>query len=119
MTQIGFPYRLDVSGRTAGAGLERHVRDLIEQILLTAPGERINRPDFGSGLLQMVFDPIQPEVITATQYMVQASLQQWLGDRIQLGGVAVEGTDSTVTITVKYMLQQDQIQRVETFSREL
>ncbi len=56
MTQLDFPYRISATGRSATTGDADHVRDLIEQVLFTAPGERVMRPDFGSGLLALVFD---------------------------------------------------------------
>ena len=88
--QVDFPFHADARGRTARADEASHVRDLIEQVLFTAPGERVNRPTFGSGLLQLVFDPNRQEVATATQMLVQSSLQQWLGDLIQVDSLQVE-----------------------------
>ena len=57
---IDFPFHFDARGRTATPPTTDHIRDMIEQLLFTAPGERVNRPDFGSGLLQMVFAPNSP-----------------------------------------------------------
>ena len=54
---LDFPYHFDGRGRTATTGRDDHIRDLIEQVLFTAPGERVMRPDFGSGLLALVFEP--------------------------------------------------------------
>ncbi|HYJ93736.1 MAG TPA: GPW/gp25 family protein, partial [Vicinamibacterales bacterium] len=54
---LDYPYRFDRSGWTATTGDEDHIRDLIEQVLFTAPGERVNRPTFGSGVLRLVFAP--------------------------------------------------------------
>ena len=68
-----FPYQFDARGRTAEADDERHIRDLIEQLLFTAPGERVNRPTFGSGLLQLVFAPNSPELAAATTLFARAS----------------------------------------------
>jgi phage baseplate assembly protein W len=65
------------------------VRDLIDQLLFTNPGERVNRPDFGSGLLQLIFAPNSPELAAALQFTVQAALQQWLGDVIQVQALEV------------------------------
>jgi Bacteriophage baseplate protein W len=100
--QIDFPFHVDGRGRTAATGEEGHLRDLIEQVLFTAPGERANRPDFGSGLLQMVFAPNSEQLAATTQFLVQAALQQWLGDRIQVDRVEVEAEDSTLRVTVQY-----------------
>ena len=77
---IDFPYHFDARGRTAEVDYDAHICDLIEQVLFTAPGERVNRPDFGSGLLRLVFAPNSSELAATTQYLVQGSLQQYLGD---------------------------------------
>jgi len=100
--QIDYPFHIDRNGRTALTGADDHLRDLIEQVLFTSPGERVNRPTFGCGLLQMVFGPNSPEVATATQFLVQSALQQWLGDRIQVDAVDVVSEDSTLRVTVRY-----------------
>ena len=76
MREIGYPYRVDSSGRTATSGRNDHIRHMMEQVLFTAPGERVNRPDFGCGLRQLVFAPASDELATATQYLVQAALQE-------------------------------------------
>ena len=81
---VNFPYKIDGQGRTATTSDDKHIRHLIEQVLFTSPGERVNRPDFGSGLLQLVFAPGSDELVATTQFLVQSTLQQWLGD---LGGV--------------------------------
>jgi phage baseplate assembly protein W len=118
MTQVDFPLHFDGRGRTADTSYENHVRDLIEQVLFTAPGERVNRPSFGSGLLQLVFAPNSPEVAAATQFLVQGALQQWLGDVIEVEKVEVESEDSTLRITVDYLLTRSQERRVAQFSRQ-
>jgi uncharacterized protein len=76
---LDYPFRIDSRGRTAQATDADHIRDLIEQVLFTGPGERVNRPSFGSGLLQLVFMPTSDELATATQFLIQGALQQWLG----------------------------------------
>ena len=89
-------------GRTAGAGDDQHIRDLIEQVLFTAPGERVNRPDFGCGLRQLVFASNSEELASTTQFVVQSSLQQWLGDIVEVQDLAVEAEDSTLRVTVSF-----------------
>ena len=69
---IDFPFHFDGRGRTATAGDDDHICDMIEQLLFTSPGERVNRPDFGSGVLQMVFAPNSPELAAALQFTIQA-----------------------------------------------
>jgi phage baseplate assembly protein W len=106
MTDVDFPYHLDASGQTAETDYEDHVRDLIEQLVLTSPGERVNRPDFGSGLLQLVFAPTSPEIAAALQFTVQAALQRWLGDVIDVRDLAVESEDSTLRVRIEYALRR-------------
>lgn len=119
MMQIDYPFHPDRRGRTAETDQEDHVRDLIEQVLFTAPGERVNRPDFGSGLMQLVFAPTSDEVATATQFLVQGALQQWLGDLIQVEAVQVESEDATLRVSVQYTLRRNQQSQVAAFSREV
>lgn len=115
---IDYPFHFDTRGRTAATGEADHVRDLIEQLLLTGPGERVNRPDFGSGLQQMVFAPNRVEVAAALRFTLQASLQRWLDSLIELQDVAVDAVDATVTVTVQYALVRTGEVRTETFSRD-
>ena len=118
MSQVDFPYGVDASGRTASTSEDEHVRDLIEQVLFTAPGERVNRPTFGSGLLQLVFAPNSDALAAATQLAVQAALQEWLADRIAVQDVTVEAIDSTLTATVVYADRLTQQSQTATFTRE-
>jgi phage baseplate assembly protein W len=114
---LNFPYHFDSRGRTADTSDEDHIRDLIEQVLFTAPGERVNRPDFGSGLLRLVFAPNSDELAAATQFLVQGSLQQWLGDLIEVNEVDVQNEDSTLRITVQYIIRRTQQQQTAQFTR--
>ncbi|MDB5970555.1 MAG: phage baseplate assembly protein [Hydrocarboniphaga sp.] len=116
---LAYAYQFDHSGRTAEAPDERHVRDLIEQVLFTAPGERVMRPDFGSGVAQLVFAPNSVELAGATQMLVQGALQQWLGDLIALQGVSVDTDDASLIVTVRYSLRGSDQSQVQTFTRAL
>lgn len=112
---IDFPFHFDARGRTASTAEDDHIRDMIEQLLFTNPGERVNRPDFGSGLLQMVFAPNSPEIAAALQFTVQASLQQWLGDVIQVQSLEVTSEDSTLRVELSYVVLRTAEQRAEVF----
>jgi len=114
---LDFPYHFDSRGRTADTSDEDHIRDLIEEVLFTAPGERVNRPDFGSGLQRLVFAPNSDELAAATQFLVQGSLQQWLGDLIEVAEVDVQNEDSTLRITVQYIIRRTQQQQTAQFTR--
>ncbi|HEY2800184.1 MAG TPA: GPW/gp25 family protein [Chthoniobacterales bacterium] len=115
---IDFPYHFDSRGRTAAPNDDdAHIRDLIEQVLFTAPGERVNRPDFGSGLLRLVFAPNSDQLAATTQYLVQGSLQQYLGDLIQVDAVEVENEDSTLRVTVRYLVRRTQTLQTAEFTK--
>ena len=117
--QIDYPYHFDSRKRTAETTGDDHIRDLIEQVLFTSPGERVNRPSFGSGLMQLVFAPSSDELATATQFLVQGALQQWLGDLIQVEAVDVRSQDAILKVTVQYVIRRNQQRQVAQFSREV
>ncbi len=114
---IDYPFHFDGRGHTAFATDAKHIRDLIEQVLFTSPGERVNRPTFGSGLLQLVFAPNSDVLTAAVQLTVQGALQQWLGDLILVEDVQVTGEDSTVIVKVQYKVRSKQQSQVEEFKR--
>lgn len=114
---IDFPFHFDPKGHTAATDDNDHIRDMIEQLLFTSPGERVNRPDFGSGLLQMVFAPNSQELAAALQFTTQAALQRYLGDVIDLQQLQVTAEDATLTVVVKYIVRRTQQSQVNTFVR--
>jgi phage baseplate assembly protein W len=116
---LAYPLRFDGRGRTAEADDERHIRDLIELVLFTAPGERVNRPEFGSGLRQLVFAPNSDELASALQFLVQSALQQWLGHLIEVETVIAESDDSTLRVGVHYLVRRTQERRSARFDRAL
>ena len=102
--QLDFPYHFDARDRTAMTGEEEHIRDLIEQILFTNPGERVNRPDFGAGILQLLFGPASPEAAATAEVMIRGALQQYLGQRIVIERVTTEAEEATLRITIAYRI---------------
>jgi uncharacterized protein len=115
---LAYPYQLDERGRTADSDDDAHIRALIEQLLFTQPGERVNRPDFGSGVMQLVFAPNSPELAATTQFLVQGALQQWLSDWISVEEVQAEAREAELRLTITYVNRRTQ-QRVTTeFTRE-
>lgn len=116
---IDYPFHIDGRGRTATTTRNKHIRDLVEQVLFTSPGERVNRPDFGCGLAQLVFAPNSDELATATQFLVQGALQQWLGELIQVEEVQVRSNDSTLRVIVRYVVRRSGQHQVEQFVREV
>lgn len=116
---IAYPFAIDRRGRTAAATDDDHVRDMIELVLFTAPGERVNRPSFGSGIMELVFAPNNPTLATALQMSVQAALQQWLGDWIELGSVEIASEDSRLLVDISYTVRKTREQRVVRLEREV
>lgn len=114
---IDFPFHFDSRGRTALTDDNDHVCDMIEQFLFTNAGERVNRPDFGSGLLQMIFAPNSPELDTALQHTVQAGLQRWLGDLIEVRNLEVTSEYSTLRVSIQYMIRRTGEVLTGTFER--
>jgi Bacteriophage baseplate protein W len=107
MAQLDFPYRIDARGRSAETGDDDHLRDLIEQVLFTAPGERVMRPDFGCGLAQLVFEPGSVVLAATTQTLVQAALAQHLAHLIAVDEVRVEADDVVLRVFVAYTVRRD------------
>ena len=115
--QLAYPYGFDRGGLTASTDEATHVRDLIEQVLFTAPGERVMRPDFGSGVGQLVFAPNSVELAGATQMLVQGALQKWLSEVITAVVVQVESAEAELRVTIQYELRRDGRVITETFVR--
>ena len=103
---VDFPFHFDSHGRTARTDDADHIRDMIEELLFTSPGERVNRPAFGGGLRRLVFEPNSPEFASALEFMLQSAIQQHLQDLILLQGLTVSSEDSTLSITVQYRLHE-------------
>jgi uncharacterized protein len=116
---IDYPFHFDSRGRSATTGDEDHIRDMIEQFLFTNPGERVNRPDFGSGLLNLLFEPNSPELDGALKFTIQAGLQRWLSDVIVVRTLEVTREDSTLSVCVQYSLRRTNEQRTEVFERRV
>ena len=119
MVHIDFPFDFDGRGRTALTDDDDHVRDMIEQFLFTNAGERVNRPDFGSGLLQLVFEPNSPELAAALQHTARADLQRWLGDVIEVVELDVTGRDAVLRIELRYLVRRTGETRTATVEQDL
>jgi uncharacterized protein len=116
---LDFPCHFDARGRTAAIDDAGHIRDMVEQLLFTNPGERVNRPDFGSGILQLVFAPNSPEIAAALQFTMQAALDRFLGDLIEVRRLDVVSEDATLTVDLSYAIRRTGELRDETLIRSL
>jgi phage baseplate assembly protein W len=116
--EVGFPFEIDERGRIADPAYPEHVEELIEQLLFTDPGERVNRPDLGCGLLRLIFAPLSAELLAVTEFRVSGQLNRWLGQEIQVESVRVQATASELVITVEYLLRRSRSRQVATFLRQ-
>jgi len=110
---FAYPFRIDpASGQAAQTDYPTHVEQMIRQVLLTSPGERVDLPQFGCGLRQLIFAPNSDALDTTTQILVQQSLNQWLGDQITVQQVTVAtpsaGMENQISIQINYVLIETQ-----------
>lgn len=117
--QLDYPFSFDARGRSRLTNRGDHVRDLIEQVIFTAPGERLNRPAFGTPVKDLVFEGLSDTLAATTEQMVQGALLRWLDTIISVESVAVTSQDSTLRITVVYMLRGDGDRQTDVFEREM
>lgn len=110
------PFDIDARGSVAVTSPDDHVRDLIWQVLFTAPGERVNRPDFGCGLQQLVFMPNSGALAAATQFIVQGALQRWLSDRIVVERVRITPDNEVLTVEVSYVRRDTGQRHADSFT---
>jgi Bacteriophage baseplate protein W len=113
---IAFPYQLGPQGTTATASADDHIEQMLEQLLFTRPGERVNRPTFGCGLLDLVFSPGSPEVAAALTVTVSAAVQQELSDLIKIQSVDVTWTAGTLQVMLSYLVLATGTAATPTFS---
>ena len=111
---LKYPFAIDAGGGRAAeeSDYEAYIRQLIRQVLMTAPGERINRPNFGAGVRRMVFAPNNPATASLTQTLIYQALNQWLGSVIKVEEISVSAENETLLITIHYMIIQRGVTRV-------
>lgn len=118
---LSFPYQIDGRGRTREARRDEdndeYIRGLIEHVLFTAPGERVMRPDFGSGLRQLLFTGNSPEMASTLQMLAQGALQQWLGHLIVVESVVFEAIESALYVEIIYIVRLTRQQQQARFKR--
>ena len=113
--QVHFPLQFDGRGRSREDDEAQWVRGLIEQVLFTEPGERVMRPDFGSGLREQVFAPNSPEQAATSQFLVQSALQQFMADIISVEAVEIEAVDARLTVTIQYVIRRSETRQQQIF----
>jgi Bacteriophage baseplate protein W len=107
-TGFGFPFGVSSDGAIIPDPDEDvDLRGKIIQVLFTTPGERVNHPEFGCGLFNLVFDPSNAVLAAATEFTIGAALTRWLGELLLVDGVNVTAGDEAVTVEVAYVNRKD------------
>lgn len=104
---IAFPFRISAQGGTATAEGDEILRDRIVQLLLTAPGDRVQLADFGCGLRDLLFDPNNEILAATTEYAIATALQRWLGAELVLENVDVQPNDGALNVSITYIRKDD------------
>jgi hypothetical protein len=107
MKNIAYPFAIDdYRGAFAeSADHTEHVKQMITQVLFTAPGERMNRPEFGCGLRRMIFAPNSDVTASLLQITIYEALENWLGSLISVDQVEVEAREEILEVQIVYMLK--------------
>jgi uncharacterized protein len=113
---INYPMQI-VHGTVATARRIDHIRQMIEQVLFTMPGERVMYPEFGTGLSRVLFETTGTEIVTATQALVASDLHRWLGDLISIQSVTIVVRESRMEVTVAFEMLETREMRREVFAR--
>jgi len=116
---FNFPFVIDDNGRSSVTNEENHIKNLIEQLLFTSTGERVNRPNFGTGINRILFEPNNDVLAMSVDTLIQSSLNLWLDHLIMVESVSVENKDSILEVTVKYTIRKNQRTNINTFRRDL
>ena len=121
MSNVDYPFRIDGRGRSGLTDQQDHVRDLVEQVLFTSPGERVNRPTFGCGVQRLVFSGCSPEAAAAAEYIIRINITRFMSDVVRLDAVQVTADvdAATLYVDVLYTLLETGEERAETFRRTL
>ena len=110
-----FPFTFDERGRSAVTDSDDHVRDLIYLVLFTSPGERVNRPEFGCGVKQLLFAPLSDTLVAATEQLIHGALIRWLDPVISLEKVETTANEATLEIKISYVRRETGERREDVF----
>ena len=114
---VKFPLQFDQHRRTAVSDHDAHIREMIEMVIFTSPKERVHRATFGCGVLQTLFAGNSDQLAAALQAGIQAALNQWLGDLIEVQELEVDNDDSKLFIALRYVVLRTGETRIESFER--
>jgi phage baseplate assembly protein W len=104
-TDYAFPLSFDPASRQPKhADYAGHVAQMVQQVLLTTPGERADRPEFGCGLRALIFADNSDALAAATEMLVQQSLVRWLSGYLTVRSIEVTPVDSELRVRIEYLL---------------
>lgn len=122
MTSVRLPFEIDAGLRRVRTEADRsaYIRQLMMQVLLTSPGERVDRPDFGCGVRRMVFAPNNPATASFTQVLVFQALNDWLGDVIAVEQIDVtaDATSGGATLSIAITYRDRETGRTDVLNQE-
>jgi len=118
---LNFPFHIGDLGAPATAPRAVAVRQQLEQLLFTLPGERVNRPGFGCGVQRLVFGGCSPETAAAAEYVIRINVQEFMNDVVRIDAVRVtaDAASATLYVDILYTLRETGEERAETFRRTL
>ena len=109
-TSFGFPFKIATDGGIASVTGDENIRAKIIQVLFTSPGDRVNMPEFGCGLRDLVFDPNNAILAATTEFTVRKSLERWLGNEILVEAVDVKSEEEKLIINIVY-IRKDRLEK--------
>lgn len=109
-TGFAFPFQIDDLGQVGTGSGDANLHAKIFQVLLTSPGERVQEPQFGCGLRDLVFDPNNEILAATTEFTVARALQRWVGDQIIVEDVSTTASDSGLEVAVTFV-RRDRLER--------
>jgi uncharacterized protein len=117
MFSLKFPYQIDRLGRTASSATDEHIGEMIELVLFTSPGERVNRPEFGCGVMHHLFSGNSPQLAATLQATMHAALNHELGDVIDVQDLEVTTDDAKLQVELRYIVRATGELQTDTFER--
>jgi phage baseplate assembly protein W len=106
-TYLSFPFQFTPAGAVATADFETHLRQRIEQVLFTSPGERVMLPEFGCGARSLVFKGNNAVLAAATEFTIAKALQSTLGSQLMVHAVNVRNEEEVLHVEVVYTKSRD------------
>jgi phage baseplate assembly protein W len=116
---LEFPFQVSERGVAAAAGRNDVIRQQLEQLLMTMPGERVNRPDFGCGVQRLVFAGASPEAAAAAEYVIATAIRKYMAELIRLDAVRVTVDEAQMFIDILYTLLDSGAELAASFTQPL